>query len=164
MQLTFPVSRTKILTPRRRAEIISRQRLLETLNELLDNKLMIIAAPAGYGKTSLLVDFFYQNEIPVCWYALDALDGDAERFIAHLIASINLRFPKFGQSSANALNNSLQNQINIETLVTTITNDAYENIREHFAIVLDDYQFITSQAVHDIVSFLVERQPPQGQP
>lgn len=157
MQLTFPVSRTKILVPRRRTEIISRQRLLETLNELLDNKLMIIAAPAGYGKTSLLVDFFYHNEIPVCWYALDALDSDVERFIAHLIASINLRFPKFGQSSANALNNAPHDQINIETLVTTITNDAYDNIREHFAIVLDDYHLVReSKLVDQFISRFIQ--------
>jgi len=157
MQIAYPVTRTKILVPRRRSEIISRQRLLETLNELLDNKLMIIAAPAGYGKTSLLVDFFHHNEIPVCWYALDALDGDAERFIAHLIASINLRFPQFGQASANALNNATHDQLNIEGLVTAVVNDAYEHIQEHFAIVLDDYHLVReSKLVDQFISRFIQ--------
>ncbi len=157
MQLAFPVTRTKILVPRRRTEIITRQRLLDTLNEVLDNKLMIIAAPAGYGKTSLLVDYFTRNEIPVCWYALDALDSDAERFIAHFIASINLRFPKFGRSSSSALNNASHDALNIDSLVTTIINDAYENIREHFAIVLDDYHLVReSKLVDQFISRFIQ--------
>lgn len=157
MNIDFPVTRTKILIPRRRAELLSRPRLLDTLYDLLDARLVLIAAPAGYGKTSLLIDFIHQSELPFCWYALDPLDKDPQRFIAHLISSINLRFPAFGQSSAQAFNNSSQDRLNLDALVTAIVNDAYENIREHFVIVLDDYHLVReSKQVDHFVSRFVQ--------
>lgn len=139
----IPITRTKIVTPRRRNDLLSRPRLLSALEDILDNKLLIVAAPAGYGKTSLLVDFAAQAQFPICWYSLDPLDEDPLRFIAHLIGSIQVRFPSFGRSSMAALMNT-QGQVNIDALVTTIVNDIYEHITEHFAIVLDDYHLIAS--------------------
>jgi len=57
MKTDIPVIRTKIIIPQRRREIISRPRLLSIMDDILELKLLILAAPAGYGKTSLLVDF-----------------------------------------------------------------------------------------------------------
>ncbi|MCL4562792.1 MAG: tetratricopeptide repeat protein [Chloroflexi bacterium] len=140
-----PVTRTKIVLPRRRADLLSRQRLLDAMTELLDNKLIIIAAPAGYGKTSLLIDLAHQTEIPVSWYALDPLDKDFKRFAAHLLASISQRFPAFGKQSALTLQNLPAANPDLNQLVTVIANEAYENIQEHFLIVLDDYHFVDDQ-------------------
>ncbi len=142
MTLFDQVTRTKILLPRRRPDLLSRQRLLDLLYDLLDYKLIIIAAPAGYGKTSLLVDLAHQTELPVCWYALDSLDRDPSRFITHFIASIGHRFPAFGQRSAAALQGTNQASLDLDQMATTIVNEAYEHIREHFLLVLDDYHFV----------------------
>ena len=87
----FPIVRTKIIIPRRRSEIITRPRLLSILDNVIDLKLLILAAPAGYGKTSLMIDFANHTQLPVCWFSLDTLDVDAQRFIAHFIASISSR-------------------------------------------------------------------------
>ena len=85
MESRVPILSTKILVPRRRDEILPRQRLLELLYELLDLRLIILAAPAGYGKTSLLVDFVHFARLPACWFSLDPLDQDVQRFAAHLV-------------------------------------------------------------------------------
>ena len=140
--MSIQVTRTKVILPRRRTDLLTRQRLLDFLNEVLDYRLLILSAPAGYGKTSLLVDFAHQVDVPVCWYALDPLDRDLPRFLAHFIAAISQQFPDFGSQSMAILEAANQAELDIDLLMGTIVNDAYEHIREHFLVVLDDYHLV----------------------
>ncbi len=130
------------MVPRRRSEVLSRPRLLSILDDILDVKLLILAAPAGYGKTSLLVDFAYNTQLPVCWLGVDNLDCDPQRFIAHFIAALSLRFPSFGKLASSALADLSQDNLNFDPVIAAIVNDAYENITEHFVFILDDYHLI----------------------
>lgn len=142
MDISIPITRTKLIIPRRRGEILSRPRLLEVLEESIDNRLLIVAAPAGYGKTSLLVDFVHQTLQPVCWLSLDELDKDPQRFIAHFIAAMNVTFPDFGKNSMPALQGMSQARLNLDALASLIVNDIVETITEHFIFVLDDYHLV----------------------
>jgi LuxR family maltose regulon positive regulatory protein len=58
----LPVSKIKITLPTRRSEVVSRLRLLDLLYEQLDKKIILVAAPAGYGKTTLLIDLATNSE------------------------------------------------------------------------------------------------------
>jgi LuxR family transcriptional regulator, maltose regulon positive regulatory protein len=138
------VTRTKIILPQRRKELLTRPRLVRQLYDLLDYKLILVIAPAGYGKTSLLLDFAHQVELPVCWYSIDSLDQDFLRFLEHFIASVRLHFPEFGQESLAAVETTSQ-PLNIDRIVSTVVNDAYEHIKEHFLLVLDDYHLVDGQ-------------------
>ncbi len=152
------ITRTKIVVPRRRSELVSRPRLLALLDDLLDYKLLIVAAPAGYGKTSLLIDYASQRQIPVCWYALDPVDRDPLRFVSHVIASIQLRFPEFGRLSLAALQNSDAERLNLDAVATALANDLYENVTEHFALVVDDYHLVAdSPDVERFINLFVQR-------
>lgn len=146
---SIPVTQTKITMPTRRPEILARPRLLSLLDELIndyDFRLIILAAPAGYGKTSLLVDFASNNtEQKFCWYALDKPDRDPLRFLAHFISSIAKKFPKFGKSPLAALESMGADQLDLDVLISQVINDIYENITEHFVIVLDDYHLVEDQ-------------------
>lgn len=146
MENSLPITRTKIISPRRREDLIPRPRLHRILDGTLDNRLVIVAAPAGYGKTSLLVDFFHQTSLPVCWLSLDPLDQDPQRMIAHFIASIHQVFPDFGHTSRVALESMPQDRLNLDALVSLMVNDAYDAISEHFAVVLDDYHLVDEVA------------------
>lgn len=142
MILDRPIARTRILAPRRRANLLTRQRLVDSMFELSDKKLILIVAPAGYGKTSLLIDFSDKIEFPVCWYSISSHDQDPLRFFSHFISSIQVKFPAFGQSSLTALHNASQGSLDLNYLVTTVINDAYENITEHFIITLEDFHLV----------------------
>ena len=152
------IAQTKLITPQRRKELLTRPRLLDLMSDLLDFRLIIIAAPAGYGKTSLLIDFASQSEWPICWYALDPLDQDFERFLSYFIHSIRHKFPEFGEDSLRVLASTPADQINPDFLISTITNDIYDHITEHFVIVLDDYHLMKSNPVIDqFLSDFVQR-------
>ena len=152
------ITRTKIITPQRRKDYLSRKRLLEVLSDLLDYRLIIIAAPAGYGKTSLLVDFAHQFEWPVCWFALEPIDRDFTRFLSHFVYAIRQKFPDFGNEAITLLENSTGDQLNTDFLITTITNDIFNHITEHFIIVLDDYHLLqTSPKIDQFLSDFIQR-------
>jgi ATP/maltotriose-dependent transcriptional regulator MalT/DNA-binding SARP family transcriptional activator len=140
--MTITVTQTKIIKPNRRADLVSRQRLLEIMADLLDYRLTLVTAPAGYGKTTLLVDLADQMEVPFCWFSLDPLDQDLYRFLVHFIAAVKRHFPGFGENSLALIRNLGQQEDDLNRLVRTIVNDAYENIQEHFIFVLDDYHLI----------------------
>jgi len=151
------ITRTKVVLPRRPAALLARERLLDLLCDLLDHRLIIIAAPAGYGKTSLLIDLAHHIELPVCWYALDPLDQDPHRFLAHFISSITERFPNFGQQSSTALQNAASPDLDIDQLARTIAHEVYEQIREHFVFILDDYHMVgDSEVINHFISRFVQ--------
>ncbi len=157
MPPAFPVVRTKTLIPRRRSEILSRPRLLSILDNILDLKLLILAAPAGYGKTSLLVDYSHHTQAPVCWLALDPLDSDPKRFIAHFIAAIQQKFPSFGLMASAALADLNQDKMNLEPVISAIINDAYDQISEHFIFVLDDYHLVRdSKPIETFINRIIQ--------
>jgi ATP/maltotriose-dependent transcriptional regulator MalT/DNA-binding SARP family transcriptional activator len=151
--MSITITRTKVILPRRRSDIISRERLLEVLDDVLDYRLTLVAAPAGYGKTSLLIDLAHRVEYPVCWFALDPTDQDFQRFIAHFIASIRHKFPAFGKNSQAVVQSMAPGPFDLKQLVAVIVNDVFENISEHFAVVLDDYHLIDdSEMINQFVS------------
>lgn len=146
MDFSTPITRTKLLIPRRRENLLRRGRLLKALQDSAERRLTIVAAPAGYGKTSLLADFASETMMPVCWYSIDELDTDPHQFLFHFVASINERFPGFAKTSYPAMQAMLETRVTVDTIVALLVNDIYENITEHFVVIIDDYHIIERSA------------------
>ena len=151
---TIPISKTKIILPQRRAELLTRPRLLESLNSLLDNKLLLLSAPAGYGKTSLLIDLAHHIQMPVCWFSVDQLDRDPQRFLAYLLASLAEQFPRIGEASRPQLNRLKSIEQDAEAFLVTLTNEIYDQIVEDFLLIIDDFHLLDE---FPVISALVNR-------
>ena len=78
------ITRTKLVVLRCPATLLKRERLIDLLFDLLARRLILVQAPAGYGK----IYFAHDADMPACWYSLDTSDQDVRLFIAHSIASI----------------------------------------------------------------------------
>lgn len=135
---------TKVLLPQRRKDVLTRPRLLRRLYDLIDRKIILMSAPAGYGKSTLLVDFAQDLEHPVCWYSLDQSDQDPRVFLEHLILSLQHRFPEFGEASRQALNTHKDLSNGAPGLISVLINEIVQNIPRWFVLVLDDYHHLGS--------------------
>lgn len=159
--MDIPIRRTKIIVPRRRANLLSRHRLLDLLQrQFRSHTLVLVSAPAGYGKTSLLIDVAHRVSMPACWFTIETPERDLQRFLAYCIAAIAERFPDFGRQSHAALNSDTtitSNTAQLDRLITTIVNEIYETISEEFIFVLDDYHLVeSSESINHFVSQFIQ--------
>jgi LuxR family maltose regulon positive regulatory protein len=76
--------------------LVERPKLIELLNEGLKVKLTIVAAPAGYGKTTCLSDWAQQCGYPAVWISLDRYDNDLVQFWSNVIAAVERANLSFG--------------------------------------------------------------------
>ena len=151
--MTVPVTRTKITVPRPRPDLLSRPRLLELLDDILDYRLTLVSAPPGYGKTSLLIDLASKVDYPVAWFSIDSLDKDFIRFLYHLVAAIKSPFPGFGSRTISLLDNHSTTPIDLEQVLRVLVNDIYDNISEHFVVILEDFhQVAENQQITDFIN------------
>jgi LuxR family maltose regulon positive regulatory protein len=157
--LDSPRAITKILLPRKRTHLLHRQRLVDFLHEHIERKLLLVSASAGYGKTSLLIDFAHDTTLPVCWYSLDSSDADPKTFFEYLLASLRRQFPNFGARTFSLLSEPAALR-DIEVVVGTLVTEIQETIPNFFVIILDDYQSVEeSDEINHIVDTLLRLLP-----
>lgn len=159
MNTPSPLIMTQILTPKRRPDLLHRPRLVGFIHEHIERKLLLISASAGYGKTSLLVDYAYDTDLPVCWLSTVESARDPRVFLDYLIAAINHHFPQFGQSSRKLLQGS-ESFTDPTLFVGTLVNEIYETIPDYFVVAIDDYHLIdSSRAVNLVLDTLIQHLP-----
>ena len=79
---------TKLHVPALQAGLVLRPRLAGRLYEGLAQGLVLVCAPAGYGKTVLLAEWVRSGQRPAAWLSLDAADNDPARFWRHAVAAL----------------------------------------------------------------------------
>lgn len=149
---------TKLHIPQTGKNLVQRSDLFEKLNEGLNRKLILISAPAGYGKSTLLCDWINEFKIPAAWFSIDKNDNDPVEFLKIIIAGIQNIHKDTGKSSFELLKSPIG--IKTEYIVELLINDILK-IDQEFLIVLDDFHLIESQEIFKIVSYLLEYLPEQ---
>ena len=156
--MATPILLTKLYIPPPRPSVVLRPRLIARLNAGLHGALTLIAAPAGFGKTTLVSDWVAGNARPTAWLSLDAGDNDPARFLAYLVAALQTIAPHLGAGVVGALQSPQPPPI--EALLTVLLNDLTA-LPDPVVLVLDDYHVIDAQPVDRALTFLLERLPPQ---
>ncbi len=146
---------TKIAIPPTPPRLVPRTRLAERLREGLGYDFVLVSAPAGFGKTTLVSEWARQDQstAQTSWVSLDEGDTDPTRFWNYFIAALETRRPAIG-GRALALLRSPQLPA-IEPVLVALINDL-SSVAEDLVLVLDDYQFIRSQDIHAGIAFLLE--------
>ena len=156
--MATPLLTTKLYIPPVRPELVPRSRLIERLNVGLSRKLILISAPPGFGKTTLLSEWVRDlgPRIRVAWVSLDESDNDPARFLAYVISALQTIEPYLGKSALDALQSPKPPAT--EELVAALINEI-DSISSTIVLVLDDYHLITAQPIHEAVAFLLEHRP-----
>src|SRR5947209_5646738 len=152
-----PILATKLYLPRLRPNVVIRPRLPERLNEGLHRKLTLIAAPAGFGKTTLVSEWVDGTERPTAWLSLDEGDNDPARFLAYVVAALQTIAPTIGEGVLGALQSPQPPPP--ESMLTALLNEII-TIPDNFVLVLDDYHVLEAKAVDHALTYLVEHLPP----
>ena len=147
---------TKLHIPSAGKKLIQRSGLFEKLIEGLNRKLILISAPAGFGKTTLLSDWIHQNKIQTAWVSLDKGDIDPGEFLSYIIAGIQGISSEFGQSALRLLKSP--EKPTYKSVTGLLINDMLQ-IKEDLLLVLDDFHLTDTGEISTIVTFLLERIP-----
>ena len=144
---------------RARAHLIPRAHLIERLRRGVVQQLTLVSAPAGFGKTTLLAQWFAESGMTVAWLSLEPEDNDPTRFLSYVIAALQTLDAQLG-TTALALLRTPQPPPP-ETILAVLTNDLVERGGGDVALVLDDYHVITVDPIQRAMTFLLEHLPPQ---
>ncbi len=154
---------TRLFPPPHRPGLVQRARLTRRFEESrrLGRRYTLVCAPAGFGKTTLVVEwlanFRQAGENPVSWLSIDPADNDLAMFLRYLLAALESIHPGAGQATRAMLEGSRLPPNDV--LLLPLLNDL-QALPGPAALVLDDYHAIHNPAVHEDVAFLLERLPP----
>jgi LuxR family maltose regulon positive regulatory protein len=157
--MTASLPATKFYVPTLRSDLVPRPRLTCMLSEGLAKPLILISAPAGFGKTTLLAEWHHSPSgcaLPLAWLSLEAEDNDPTRFLTCFASALESLKPGMLVEAETAFQSSppLQPKGIMEALIHCL-----DGIPDSFALVLEDYHSITTSAIHDTVAYLIGHLP-----
>jgi len=168
----MPLLGSKLRAPPPRRQLVPRERLVDQLRTDPSTmpRLVLVSAPAGFGKTTLLTQWLTpgraedptQHRTPparrVGWLSLDPADAELRTFLTHLVAALQAVGPEVG-AEALALMDT-ERALPVEDIVASLVNDL-DAPDCATVVALDDYHVIDAPEVHGAVAFLLDHLPPQ---
>ncbi|MDY6823365.1 MAG: BTAD domain-containing putative transcriptional regulator [Thermodesulfobacteriota bacterium] len=150
-------------------EAIHRTRLVHLMNRIPDNRITVVSAGAGYGKSTLIAQACQHLGLRSLWYKLEKSDGDFTTFLHYLIAGFQRWSPDFGASTIESINNNYQMHTCAlpisprvqPAILSRLATEMENGVTEETLVVLDDYHEVaSSEEIRNAVLFLVANAPP----
>ena len=148
----------KLTAPAPRAGLVPRAGLQSLLQASLEAKLCLLAAPAGFGKTTLLAQWGQAaGGRRVAWVSLDERDNDPTRFWSYLVGALRTVEPGVGSVAQGALRGP---SVELERLVVPSLVNDLSTVSGPLVLVLDDYHLITDATCHQTLGLFLDHLPP----
>ena len=150
---------TKLYIPSLHSQIIQRPSILDVMNDGLsiEKRLILVCAPAGYGKTTLVCEWL-QGIHQSCWISLEKGDNEPRLFFSYLIAGLQTILPGIGRQSQAILD--APQPAPLQLVLSLLLNDLAQT-HSQTVIVLDDYQSIHTNQIHEGITYLLDHLPPE---
>lgn len=152
------IIRTKLLVPRSGEQALARERLFQAMETGRQRRLVLVCAPAGFGKTTLVTSWINAGKHPCAWISLDERDRNLHGFLSYLWEACLPYIPDTAQVMIAAL--SGQKEISIEDNSIRLIN-ALSELEAPLTLVLDDYHTIENSEIHNFVRLLIQDAPPE---
>jgi LuxR family maltose regulon positive regulatory protein len=152
---------TKLAIPAVRSDLVARPRLISHLQRGIQRPLTLIAAPAGFGKTTLVSTWLADAACSAAWLSLESTDDDLTRFWSYVLTALEPVTRGSGKSALALLHGSDPQQLPpIETVLAVWIN-RLAALPNEVALILDDYHLISAPPIHQSLTYLVEHLPHQ---
>jgi LuxR family maltose regulon positive regulatory protein len=153
-----PLAEAKLAAPRQRAGMVERLRIRQALEAGGDAALTLVAAPAGYGKTTAVRAWCASSETALAWVTLDAGDNDPVRLWTYVATAIDRIREGLGRRALHRLQVS---GMSVETAVDELMN-GIAGYGRGLVVVLDDAHTVTDAGCLASLRYAIERLPPAG--
>lgn len=154
------IIRSKVQPSPVRTQTLTRDRLLDWLTHHLPERLKLITAEAGYGKTTLMADFSRREVVRCLWYKLETSDGEWVTFVNYLIAAGRQVLPDFAPTTAGLLRQVAEIGASRDVIVGSLISELPQLGKAPILLILDDFHLVDeSEDVQAIVNRLLEHAP-----
>ena len=150
---------TKLRPPVLRTGLVDRERLVRAVDGALLTRLLVVSAPAGFGKSTVLgqwIGTLRERGTPFGWLALDQGDDEIGRFLTYLVAALRRADPDLARSVPALLESSPI--LPVDSVLTTIVNDLSPRTQPLF-LILDDCHFLTAPEIGRFLEALLAYAP-----
>lgn len=152
-----PLITTKISIPQISPGYIQRPRLTERIHQGVAGPLTLLSAPAGFGKTNLLIEWTQITDLPVAWLNIDTDDNDLNRLSHYLVGTLQTLEPQLGEEPLDFFQSIKSNgiEIGLSLLINEISV-----LNRHMVLVLDDFQALEKPTILQNLDFFLKQLPP----
>ena len=155
-ELKAPLLRIKISVPHLPEKLVHRHRLTHQISEGVKGPLTVISAPAGFGKTHLLIEWAAEAKLPIAWLTIEDEDNDPSRFVSYLMGALQNVERGLGEDALDFLQSTKGR--GLQTGLTLLINEI-SALPQDLILVLDEFQVLEDESILQSLNFILKHLP-----